>query len=83
MRQTSQTTCFENLYMRNFNNRGFLGVTSRNSDRFQKSLEVNQVKVNNMDPNFYREQDIAQDRQPEKNKKELEWLDSEGEFELE
>ena len=62
MRQSSQTECFKQLYMPQLSNRGYLGVTARNSDSFVKSLAVKAVKVMNMDPNFYRhEEDIIAD----------------------
>lgn len=53
MRMVSHKTCFEGLYMPNLSHQGYIGVTSRNSDRYVKDLEVNTIKVNNLDPRFY------------------------------
>ena len=36
------------------NNRGFIGVSSRNSERYVKDFEVDTIKVANLNPNFYR-----------------------------
>lgn len=52
-RVAAHKTCFENLYMPNLSHQGYIGVTSRNSDRYVKDLEINTVKVNNLDPRFY------------------------------
>jgi len=57
MRYSTHKTCFDQLYLPQLSNRGFLGITARNSDRHQKSVDVNIVKVMNMDPNFYIERD--------------------------
>ena len=51
--------------MPNLSNRGFLGISARNSDRYVKSLEVSAVKVLNMDPNFYKHADDVTDDQIE------------------
>jgi len=65
MRQSSQKVCIEKLFMPNLSNRGFLGISARNSDRFVKGLEVSAVKVLNMDPNFYKHADDVTDDQIE------------------
>ena len=36
------------------NNRGFIGVSSRNSERYVKDFEIDTIKVANLNPNFYR-----------------------------
>ena len=54
MRQSTHKVCVEKLYLPNLSNRGFLGITARNSDRYVKDIEVHAVKVANLDPNFYR-----------------------------
>ena len=43
--------------MPNLSNRGFLGLTARNSDRYVKDIDVLAVKVSNLDPNFYKHAD--------------------------
>lgn len=55
MRLSTHTTCFTDLYLPQLSNRGYLGITSRNSDRHSKDLDVAQIKVMNMNPNFYKE----------------------------
>jgi hypothetical protein len=49
--------------MPNLANQGFVGVTARNSDRFVKDLELNSIKVINLDPRFYthEEEDARQE----------------------
>jgi len=40
--------------MPNLNNQGYMGLTARNSDRYVKDLELNSIKIMNLDPRFYR-----------------------------
>ena len=55
MRSSTHIECFKDLFLPQLSNRGYLGVTARNSDRHQKTVEIGQVKIMNMDPNFYTE----------------------------
>ena len=55
MRASSHKECFEDLFMKQLSNRGYLGVSSRNSSKYTKDMDLVQVKVSNLDPNFYRE----------------------------
>ena len=65
MRQSSHKNCFESLFVKNLNMRGFLGVTSRNSDRYTKTVDVGIVRIMNMDPYFYVESDDADEQEEE------------------
>ena len=55
MRASSHKECFNDLFLRQLSNRGYLGVTARNGQSYTKDVELLQVKVSNLDPNFYHE----------------------------
>lgn len=55
MRQTSHKTCFEGLYLPNLSNKGFVGLTARNTKKYINDFSLNSVKVLNLDPRFYTE----------------------------
>lgn len=57
MRLTSHNECFHGLYLKNLNNRGYLGISARNSDRYPKDVQVDTITINNHDPNFYKHED--------------------------
>ena len=78
LRQSSHKTCLQDLYMPNLANQGYVGVTARNSDRYVKDLELNQIKVMNLDPRFYtheeeyaRQQELLQTGQDERNQEQI------------
>lgn len=60
MRQSAHRTCMEDLYLPNLSNRGYLGVTARNSDRYVKGFAIDTIKVINLDPNFYKHEEESQ-----------------------
>ena len=49
------STCVKGFFSEVLHNKGYLGVSARNSAESVKSLDLNVVKILNKDPNAYRD----------------------------
>ena len=48
-------TCFKGMFSEVLQNKGYFGVSSRNTKESVKSVDLNVVKILNKDPNAYRD----------------------------